>query len=92
MPVPAQVTGVRNGGCKYYDTCYFAEIAALFHNSAHTQVTLNFGTVSEVGSGANKVPNEGETLRRWLQDHHQEGLSGETSGISGGGKSTDILI
>ena len=40
----AQVTGVRNGGCKYYDTCYFAEIAALFHNTAHTQV--NFRTLA----------------------------------------------
>ena len=38
------MTGVRNGGCKYYDTCYFAEIAALFHNTAHTQV--NFRTLA----------------------------------------------
>ncbi len=28
--VISQVVGVKNGGCKYYDSCFFKEITELF--------------------------------------------------------------
>ena len=35
----SQVVGVKNGGCKYYDSCFFREIAELFTNSEHCEVS-----------------------------------------------------
>ena len=36
--VISQVVGVKNGGCKYYDSCFFKEITELFTNSENCEV------------------------------------------------------
>ena len=72
---------MRNGGCKYYDSCYFTEISALFPHSKHCHVELHdagYKTIKRKDSVARqlaflaKVTLCPEAVGQYFQDRWQE--------------------
>lgn len=78
------VTGVKNGGSKFYDSCYFAEIKSLFHSCLDIKVDLynpGYKTINRKDSQARQVAFQVEVVlsenstAQYFEDRWQEKIT-----------------